>query len=70
MAIKRYDSSSVEFAISTAGIIAPSMFPRWGVPVDWMPVNILAMRVIYQTKIFFFDLETKYLLPLENNVNY
>jgi hypothetical protein len=29
--------------ILIAGIIAPSKFPRCGMPVLWIPVNILAI---------------------------
>ena len=33
----------VSFESCIAGIIAPSKFPKWGVPVLCIPVNILAI---------------------------
>ncbi len=43
LAINKKLSLFKSFAISIAGMIAPSMFPKCGVPVLCIPVSILAI---------------------------
>ena len=33
-----------------AGIIAPKIFPKWGVPVLWTPVKILDIQILAKCK--------------------
>lgn len=42
-AINKNESFAGSCAISMAGLIAPRIFPRCGMPVDCMPVSIRAM---------------------------
>jgi hypothetical protein len=46
--MNKKDSLSGSSDILMAGIIAPKMFPRCGVPVLWIPVKTLAIRSFYK----------------------